>query len=151
MEVGHNARCQLLLRIHRMFAALALDLCGQQVSEHLVVAPHQLVRDGHDFSVHLLRRLGDANRVVERFRHFLHAIEPFDERRGQHHLRGLAIGALQLATDKKIKFLVGAAQLDVGLEGDRVVSLCQRIKQLVHRDGLLFLEALMKIFALQHL
>ena len=59
--------------------------------------------------------------------------------------------ALQLAAHQQVEFLVGAAELDIGLERDRVVALRQGIQQLVHRDRLLFHEALVEVLALQHL
>jgi hypothetical protein len=64
-----------------MLGALLLDFRRQEVGEQLVVAPHQLVGDGHDLAVHLERRFGDADGVAQRLRHLLHAVESFDERR----------------------------------------------------------------------
>ena len=59
--------------------------------------------------------------------------------------------ALQFASHQQIEFLVGAAQLDIGFERHRVVSLGQRIEQFVQGDGLFFLKALVEVFALEHL
>ena len=58
--------------------------------------------------------------------------------------------ALQLAADEQVELLVGASQLDVGLEGHRVVALRQRIEELVHGDRLALAVALGKIVALEH-
>ena len=71
--------------------------------------------------------------------------------RGQHHLRLLSVGALHFAADQQIEFLVGAAQFDVRLQRDRIVSLGQRVEQFVHGDGLFFLKAFVEVFALEHL
>ena len=59
--------------------------------------------------------------------------------------------ALQLAAHQQIEFLVGAAQLDVGLQRHRVIALRNGIQQLMHRNRLLFHEALVEVLALQHL
>ena len=64
---------------------------------------------------------------------------------------GLAVVALQLAPGDEVEFLIGAAQLDVGVERDGVVALGERVEQLVQGDGLLFLEALVELVALEHL
>ena len=66
-------------------------------------------------------------------------------------MRLLAVGALQFASDEQVEFLVGAAEFDVGLERDGVVALSERIEQFVQRDGFLFHEALVEVFALEHL
>ena len=57
---------------------------------------------------------------------------------------------LQLATDQQIEFLVGATELDVGLQRDRVVTLHERIEEFVDRDGLPALVTLVEIIALEH-
>ena len=46
----------------------------------------------------------------------------------------LAVGALQVRADEEIEELVGATELDVGLDRDRVVALQQRVHELDHRD-----------------
>ena len=55
-----------------------------------------------------------------------------------------------MPADQQVELLVGAAELDVGLERDRVVALHQRIQELVHRDRLPGLVALGEIVALEH-
>ena len=69
----------------------------------------------------------------------------------KHDLRRLAVVPLQLAADLQVEPLIRAAQLDIGLQRDRIVALRERIEQLVQRDGLFFLEALVELLALQHL
>ena len=93
----------------------------------------------------------DADGVAVRLRHLLHTVEAFDDRRHQDDLGLLAVAALQLASGNEVEFLVGAAQLNVGFEGDRVVALRQRVEQLVQGDGLFFLETLVELVALEHL
>ena len=62
----------------------------------------------------------------------------------QDALRLLPVASLQLAADQQVELLVGAAQLDVGLERDRVVALHQRVQELVDRDRLSALKRLAK-------
>ena len=78
------------------------------------------------------------------------AVETFEQRQGQDALRLLAVVPLHLAADQQVEFLVGPAQLDVRLQRHRVVSLRQRIQELVDRDRLAALVALGEIVALQH-
>ena len=49
-----------------------------------------------------------------------------------------------------VEFLVGAAELDIRFERDRVVALRQRVQELVHGDGLTFAVALGEIVAFEH-
>ena len=98
-----------------------------------------------------MRRFGDADVVAVGLRHLLHAVGAFEQRHGEHDLRKLVVVALQLASHEQVEFLVGAAEFDVGLERHRVVALRDGVEQLVHGDGLLFGEALVEVFALEHL
>ena len=127
----------------------AISSCGAE-RQQLVVAPHQLVGDRHQLAEHLVRRLGDADVVVERLRHLVDAVEPFEQRQRQDALRLLAVVPLQLAADQEVELLVGAAELDVGLQRDRVVALRERVEKLVDRDRLAALVALGEIVALEH-
>ena len=58
--------------------------------------------------------------------------------------------ALQLAAHEQVEFLVGAPELDVRLQGDRVVALRKGIEELVDRDRLAALVALGEVVALEH-
>ena len=51
-------------------------------------------------------------------------------------LRLLAEVLLQVAAHEEVELLLGAAQLDVGAHGHRVVALGQRVEHLEHRDRL---------------
>ena len=66
------------------------------------------------------------------------------------HWGGLAPLALQLAPHQQVEFLVGAPQFDVGLHGDGIVPLDQRVEELVDGDRLLTRKALVKVVPLQH-
>jgi hypothetical protein len=76
---------------------------------------------------------GDADVVVLGLGHLVHAVQPHQQRHGEHALRLLAIFLLQMAAHEQIELLVGAAQLQVALEGHRVVALHQRVEKFVHR------------------
>ena len=65
-------------------------------------------------------------------------------------MRRLAIVLLHLAPNQQVEFLVGAAELDVGLHRHRVVALRQRIEKFVNRDRLVRPVALGEIVALEH-
>ena len=155
MEARDDLLREHHLRVARIAAVVALalqprDLVQRAERQQLVVAPHQVVGDRHQLAEHLVRRLGDADVVVERLRHLVDAVEALEQRQRQDALRLLAVVALQLAADQQVEFLVGAAELDVGLERDRVVALRQRIEEFVDRDRLLALIALGEVVALQH-
>ncbi len=89
--------------------------------------------------------------LPERLRHLVYAVEAFEDGRGQHHLRLLPVGSLQLAAYQQIEFLVGAAQLHVRFERYGVVSLRQWIEQFVHGNRFFFMEAFVEVLTLEHL
>ena len=59
--------------------------------------------------------------------------------------------ALQLAAHQQVELLVRASEFDIGFERHRIVALRDGIEQLVHGNRLLFLEALVEVFPLEHL
>ena len=107
---------------------------GLGVGQEVDPARQQGVGDRHGLAVHLLGRLGNADRVVERLGHLLAAIGPLEQREGQHDLGRLPVGALDLAGEQQVEGLIGAADLDVGLERHGVVALDQGKEELVDRD-----------------
>ena len=60
------------------------------------------------------------------------------------HLRLPGPHALQFAADQQVELLVGAAQFDVGLQRHRVVTLHQRVEELMDGDRLVALKRLQK-------
>ena len=66
-----------------------------------------------------------------------------------HGLRSLAVVALDLARHQQVEGLIGAADLDVRAQRDRVVGLRERIQQLVNRDRLVRGVALREVVALE--
>src|SRR2546421_2169931 len=158
MVPGDDLLRQLALRHLRVPAAQRFDLGQRSPREELVVPPHQPVRDAHQLPVLLLRRLGDADVVAERLAHFvahdlavhLSRIGPLEQRPGEAYLWNLTVLLLQLAADEEVEELVGGAELDVRLQRHRVVSLRQRIEQLVQRDRDLVLPTSLEVLPLEH-
>ena len=61
----------------------------------------------------------------------------------------LAVVPLDLAPDQEVELLVGASELDVGVEGHGVVGLGEGVHQLVHRDRGVIAHALRKVVTLE--
>ena len=72
-----------------------------------------------------------------------------EERRRQHHLRLEPVVRHHLAPGQQVVELVGPAELDVGLDRDRVVRLHQRIEELRDGDRLARLHPLLEVVALE--
>ena len=124
---------------------------GRSTASSVEPRVHRLVGQRQRAPVHLARRLGDADVVAQRLRHLLHAVDPGQDRHGQHGLLGLAVGALDVAREQQVEGLVGAAELDVGAHGHRVVALHERIEQLEDRDRRPRGPALGEVVALEQL
>ncbi len=54
-----------------------------------------------------------------------------------------------VAANQKIELLVRASEFDIALECNRIVTLHQRVEDLVHRDRSVFLEALSEVVAFE--
>ena len=108
----------------------------------------QRVGDPHRLSELLLGRLGKTDVVPFRLAHEL--LVPGDEQLdGERDLRLLPVGLLHLAAHEEVVELVGAAELDVGLDRHRVVPLHDRVQELRDRDRRLLREALGEVVALE--
>ena len=59
--------------------------------------------------------------------------------------------SMTVAAGEQVVELVGAAELDVGLDGDRVVGLHERVEKLRHRDRLVRPDPLREVVALEDL
>ena len=99
-----------------------------------VVLHHKLVGDGHDLAEHVGRLISEADVVAVALRHLLHTVGALEQRERQAHLRLHAELLHKLATGKQVEELIGAAELDVSLDNDGVVSLHDRIHELVKAD-----------------
>ncbi len=76
----------------------------------------------------------DADVVAERLAHLLLPVEADEQRNRRANLRQLAVLALVLPPQQQIEELIAAAELDVGLDRDRIVRLRDGIEKLVQRD-----------------
>src|SRR6185436_872981 len=85
-----------------------------------------------------------------RLAHLL-AVEALEQVIDEEVLRPLTQLLLQLATGQDVEELVGAADLDVRLDRDRVVRLQQRVEEILYRDRRLLLEPLAEFLTLKHL
>ncbi|CAM2144483.1 hypothetical protein PT2222_160058 [Paraburkholderia tropica] len=132
------------------FTLVAFDLVHRTEREQREVTPHQRVGNRHQLAEHVVRLFADTDVVVLRLRHLFDAVETFEQRHGQDALLFLAVLLLQFAADQQIELLVRAAEFEVGVERDRVVTLHQRVKELVDRDRHAALEALGEVLALQN-
>ncbi|KPX14621.1 Adenosylhomocysteinase [Pseudomonas syringae pv. delphinii] len=155
MEARNQLFSQLDLDITRIGTRFAVspqpvDLFHRAEAQQFEVAPHQRIRDRHQLAVHDARRLLNADIVAERLGHLLDAIQTFQQWHGQDALRLLPIGALKLTPHQQIEFLIGAAQFDVSLQGHGVITLHQRVKELMDGNGLVAFIALVEIIALKH-
>ncbi len=93
---------------------------------------------------------GQRDVVPHRRAHLL-AVPRDEERRREHDLRLEAVGLHHLAPGEQVVELVGAAELDVGLHGDGVVRLHERVEELRDRDRLPARVAPGEVVALEHL
>ena len=107
MKTRDNFACEFELHIARIAAAgdgvaKRVDVGLGAKAQQFKIAPHQFIGDRHQLSEYRLRRLVYADVIAKRFRHFLHAVQAFEQRHGQHDLRLLAIRLLQLPADQQI-------------------------------------------------
>jgi hypothetical protein len=106
------------------------------------------IRDAERLAVDLVRGLGDADVIAERLRHPPLAVGSGEDRHRHHRLLRHAKSALDVAPQEQVELLVGAAQLDVGADRHRVVSLHERVQKLEHRDRRSFGKPLGEVLAL---
>ena len=156
VEIGDDAARQFHFNVHGMAVpgvgagAQGCERIGRNVGEQLVVRPHALVGNRHQLAEHFAGHFGDAHVIAQALGHFALAIEPHQDGHGQDHLLGLIELALNFASHQQIEFLLGGAQLHIGLEHHGIVGHQQRIEQLVNGDGLIACQARAKVFVLQH-
>jgi len=55
-----------------------------------------------------------------------------------------------MAAHEQVEFLVGTAQLQISLQGHRVIALHEWVQELVHADRRVGMEAIVKVVALHH-
>ena len=142
----HNFKRELLFRFRgmRLFRQFASE-------QHHVIPRHEFIGNAHQFSEHLARRFGHADKIAEALAHFLQAVQPLKDRQQKDNLLWHAFFALKIASDQDVEKLVGSAQLDISFYHHRVPALHDRILNLVGMDRLLMVDAGAEIFALEHL
>src|SRR6266550_3402952 len=142
------ARVQLLARER---VERGPHLFHRELGGPLEVMGHELVVDGHYFSVDLARRIHepDALRGL-RLAHLL-AVQSLEELDYEDRLRALPDHLLQVPPGEDVEELVGAAELHVRLDRDRVVRLEQRVQEVLDRDRRLLIETLAKFLACEDL
>ncbi|MEJ2482536.1 MAG: hypothetical protein P8049_05315, partial [Gemmatimonadota bacterium] len=99
---------------------------------------------------HLGRLVGQAHRVVVRLRHLPVSVGAPEKREQDADLRLLARPFLKRASEQQVELLIGAAELDVGLEGDGVVGLHHRVEELDQGDRPVRRESLGEVVPLEH-
>lgn len=119
--------------------------------EEGVVGGHGVVGDAHDFAVHVVGVVVDADVVAVGFGHFFATIEADEDGEGHDDLLGLALFFLAVAADEDVEELVGAAEFDVGLDFDGIPALHDGVLEFVEANFLGFFDAVAEIFALEHL
>jgi hypothetical protein len=108
-----------------------------------------VVGDVHDLAEHLVRRVGDADVVPERLTHLHGTVGADQEGCGKNALGDLAIVLHHVAPHEEVVELVGPTELHVGVDGDRVVGLHQRVEELGQRDRVPGSVAFAEVVALE--
>jgi hypothetical protein len=124
---------------------------GRLAEQQPVPALERRIGEAERLAVDLARRLRHADVVPQRLRHSPHAIGAREDRHRQYRLLGYPVRALDVTPEQQVELLIGAAQLDVGANGDGVVALEQRIEELQHRDRGVRGEPLGEVLALDDL
>jgi len=83
--------------------------------------------------------------VAEALAHLAHAVGALQQRQRQRHLGFKPHLFLELTPGQQVEYLVRPADLDIGLDFDRIVSLHDRVEKFVQTDRLLALVALHEI------
>ena len=92
-----------------------------------------MVGNRHRLTEHLVGRIPDRDVVAEGLGHLVGPIGSDEERHRHDRLRGLTRPFLEITPHEQVEQLVGAADLDVGLDGNRVGPLQQRVHELDQR------------------
>src|SRR5262249_46393072 len=95
------------------------------------------------------RRLGGADIVAERLRHFVDAVEPFKDRDSGDDLWRVSGSLPNLTPEQHAQFLWLASHFRAPSSRRRMVRLASRIWKLMHEDGLAGFVTVMEIVALE--
>src|SRR5215210_3387399 len=132
--------------------AFLLDGFGirhRPVEQETEVVGHQVVGDAHGLPEHLARRFRHADVVADGLAHLDPAVRADEERGRDHALRPLPVVLHDLPAHEQVVELVRTTELDVGVYGDGVVGLHQRIQKLGQGDPVVRREALAEVVPLQ--
>src|SRR3989304_219171 len=120
------------------------------MAKEFVIAEHQFVCDRHYLPEYLFWRLGYTYIVTQRLAHLVDTVCALQKRHGQHHLGLQTIIPLEFPPYKEVELLVSPAYLHISLQRHRIITLNQRIEELMDRYGLTAFVSLVKIVPLQH-
>src|SRR4030067_2658586 len=120
------------------------------MAKEFIITEHQFICDRHHLPEYLLRRLGYTYVVTEGLAHLVDTVCTFQKGHGQHHLGLQTIIPLEFPPYKEVELLVSPAYLHVGLQRHGIITLDQRIEELMDRYGLAAFVSLVKIVPLQH-
>lgn len=119
--------------------------------EQAVPLGEEVVGDGHGLAEHVEGAVRQGDVVAVALGHFPHAVEAAEEGHEQDDLGVLADGLLEVAADEVVVHLVGAAELDIGLDVDGIPALDEGVEEFVQADGRFGFEALAEVVALEEL
>ncbi|OPZ90551.1 MAG: hypothetical protein BWY73_01295 [candidate division TA06 bacterium ADurb.Bin417] len=151
MVKGDHVPGQAFLGFLRVAGQERADLGLAPVGQAAEVAFHDRVGYRHQLAEHLVGRGVDRDVVAVTLAHLAHPVGPLQDGHGDDHLLLLAVDLLDRPAGQQVEFLLGGADLDVALQGDRVVALEQRVEELLERDRVAARVTAAEIFPLQHL
>ena len=102
-------------RLHRQHR---IQLWPLETRHQAQIFLDERVGDRHRLAVNLLGRLGEADVVTQRLPHLHGAVRAFEQWEDRDVLRLLPICLLDLAAEQQVEQLVGATDLDVGVDCD---------------------------------
>src|SRR5262245_13294680 len=134
-----------------------VDLARRSVGEQGEPILHQVVRNAHRLAELLVRRLADADVVVEALPHFPVPVQPAQDRQGDRHLWFLGLVKaqqlgipLEVTANHQVEQLLATTKFDVRVDRGAVEALHEWVQALVQRDRLFFFHAIRKVVAFQH-
>src|SRR6266403_1520200 len=142
----HDCTRELLLGFERMCTSWR-----RLPKKQCIIACHQLVRDAHQLTEHFRGGFVDRDKITEALAHFLGAIQTLKNRKEKNDLLRQVLVLLEIAPYQNVEKLIGSPQFDISFHHDRVPALHDRILNFVRMDGLVVVDSVPEIFALQHL
>ncbi|GAI17067.1 unnamed protein product, partial [marine sediment metagenome] len=100
---------------------------------------------------HLVRLVGYADVISFGFAHFLFAVQADKDGRSDYNLWRLSIRPLDIPANEIVESLVCAAQFDVTLYDDRIITLYKWVQEFVHKNIFVGAEALFEAVSPQQI